>query len=60
MLSRIYEDEESAILMNGKRSNLIEITKGVRQDGSPSPLYFNFIPNELARRKEQVIAALRY
>lgn len=34
--------------MNGTPSKLIEISKGVRQGGSSSPIYFNFIPNELA------------
>ena len=48
MLSRMYQDESSSILMNGKPRNAIQIRKGVRQGGSSSPVCFNFIPNELA------------
>jgi hypothetical protein len=49
ILSRMYQDETSKILLNGKPGNPIIIRKGVRQGGSSSPVCFNFIPNELAK-----------
>ena len=49
ILSRMYQNETSRILMNGVPTNPIIISKGVRQGASSSSICFNFIPNRLAR-----------
>ena len=48
MLQEMYSQETSSILINGRPSESICISRGVRQGGCSSPLCFNMIPNELA------------
>ena len=48
VIQGMYEEEESAIIMNGNSGKWFKIEKGVRQGGCSSPVCFNFVPNELA------------
>lgn len=47
ILRQMHSGERSAIIINGKPRKWPKICKGVRQGGCSSPIYFNFIPNNL-------------
>ena len=50
IIKLMYSQETSAIIMNGRLGEWLNICKGVRQGGCSSPICFNIIPNELARK----------
>ncbi|CAG9317133.1 unnamed protein product [Blepharisma stoltei] len=50
----MVSDEESMIIMNGEQQKPIKINRGVRQGGCSLPVCFNFIPNELAWKIEEL------
>ncbi|CAG9328039.1 unnamed protein product [Blepharisma stoltei] len=54
MLKAMYKECSSKIIMDEHLSKPIRICKGVRQGGSSSPICFNFVPNELAWRINEI------
>ncbi|CAG9319122.1 unnamed protein product [Blepharisma stoltei] len=54
MLIAMYKEAESRIIMDEHLTRSISIKKGVRQGGSSSPVCFNFIPNELAWKIDEM------
>ncbi len=50
LVKMLYQNENSALVLNRNRSNNWSVNKGVRQGASSSPLLFNLFPEELLTR----------